>query len=374
MNMDARLDAVIDGAIAERRIVGTTVMIAKKGETVYARAAGHADRETGKPAAIDTIYRLASVTKPIVAATALALVDKRQLDLNGAVSDHLPYFRPKTIDGNEPRITIRHLLTHTAGLGYNPTPPGAFPEDVRVSTGLLNTDLGFEENFTRLAAIPLDYEPGTKWAYSMAIDVLGAVVAAVAGSSLEEAVVKHVAGPLDMTDTRFHATDPIRLSVPYADARPEPVPMTDPHVVENGAEKLYFSPGRIFNPKAFQSGGAGMAGTAPDILIFLNAIASGGSPILSGDITAQAMCNQIGTVERRPQDAGRRFGFFGAVLDDPELADSPSPAGTVSWGGVYGHSWFIDPVNGIVAVFMSNTAVEGCVGAYPSDLARAVYG
>jgi len=374
MDMRARLDAVIDKAIADQRIVGTTVMIASKGETVYARAAGYADREAGKPVALDTIYRLASVTKPIVASTALVLVDKGQLDLDDAAAEYLPYFRPKTGDGKEPRITIKHLLTHTSGLGYNPTPPGSFSDDVRVSTGLLNTDLGFEENFTRLAAVPLDYEPGTKWAYSMAIDVLGAIIAEVSGCSLEEAVLEYVAGPLGMVDTRFHVTDPERLSIPYADASPAPEAMKDPHVVENGAEKLYFSPGRIFNPKAFQSGGAGMAGTAPDILAFLNAIASDGIPILSADITAKAMRNQIGSLERRPQDAGRSFGFFGAVLDDPVLANSPCSAGTVSWGGVYGHSWFIDPQNDIVAVFMSNTAIEGCTGAYPADLTRAVYG
>lgn len=374
MDMARRLDAAIDTALEQKRIVGTTVMIARAGETVYARAAGFADREAGKPAALDTIYRLASVSKPIVATSALALIDQGRMSLDDAVADYLPYFRPRLADGTQARLTVRHLITHTAGLNYDPTPADRYAEAARVSTGLLDTDLGFEENFTRLAEVPLDYEPGTKWAYSIAIDVLGAVIAAAAGCSLEEAVVRYVADPLKMDDTRFHVTDPDRLAVPYGDAKPEPVRMGDPHPVPNGDEAIVFSPGRIFNPKAFQSGGAGMAGTAPDILALLNAFARDGAPILGAPMAREALRNQVGDVDRGPDHVGQRFGFIGAIVEDPALADTPCPAGTVNWGGVYGHSWLIDPVNQLTAVFMSNTALEGCLGAYPGELERAVYG
>ena len=367
MQHGSLLDHVIDSAIARRKIVGAVVLVARNGEVVYRRIAGLADREAGKPMTEDAIFRLASVTKPIVAATALAMIERGRLGLDDAVASHLPYFTPKLADGRQPTITIRQLLTHTAGLAY------AYP-DPAISTGLGPTDSDFETNFTRVAALPLSYEPGTAWQYSIAIDVLGAVIARVEGTTLGEAAKRYVTGPLGMADTGFAVTDLSRLAVPYGDAEPEPLRMGDPHaVMKADGESTIFSPGRIFNPRAFQSGGAGMVGTARDILGFLEALRRGGDPILSAETTAMAMRNQIGDLPR--EDApGFRFGFFGAVLADPVAAGWPNPPGTVGWGGVYGHSWFIDPTNGLSAAIMTNTALEGCTGQFPADIRNAVYG
>lgn len=364
--MQNAIDRVIDDALAARRIVGTVVLVARDGKVVYRRAAGLADREAGKAMEENAIFRLASVTKPIVAATALALIDEGRLGLDDTVETYLPYFTPRLADGRAAAITIRQLLTHTAGLGYD------YP-DPMISTGLGNTDLGFEANFTRVAALPLSFEPGTAWQYSIAIDVLGAVIPVVAGASLGEAAERYVTGPLGMVDTGFAVTDRSRLAVPYGDAEPEPLRMGDPHVVTKAdGESVLFSPGRLFNPRAFQSGGAGMVGTAGDILAFLEALRRGGDPILSAETTAMAMRNQIGGI---PRDApGMRFGFVGAVLDDPAAAAWPSAPGTVNWGGVYGHSWFIDPANGLSVAIMTNTALEGCTGQFPADVRNAVYG
>ncbi|GLQ57900.1 serine hydrolase domain-containing protein [Devosia nitrariae] len=364
--MQNAIDRVIDNALAARRIVGTVVLVARDGETVYRRAAGLADREAGKVMEENTIFRLASVTKPIVAATALALIDQGGLGLDDAVETHLPYFTPRLADGRRPAITIRQLLTHTAGLAYAYSDP-------MISTGLGSTDFDFEANFTRVAALPLSFEPGTAWQYSIAIDVLGAVIAAVERVTLDEAARRYVTGPLGMADTGFLVTDPARLAVPYGDAEPEPVRMGDPHVVvgTNG-ESTLFSPGRIFNPRAFHSGGAGMVGSAGDILAFLEALRREGDPILSAGATTMAMRNQIGAL---PRDApGMRFGYLGAVLDDPAAAGWPSAPGTVNWGGVYGHSWLIDPANGLSVAIMTNTALEGCTGQFPADVRNAVYG
>lgn len=112
-----RMDAAIDAAVAEDRIVGTVVVVAQGGEVVYARAAGMADREAGRPMTADTIFRLASVTKPIVTAAVLQLVEDGRIDLDDPVTDWLPDFRP-ALDGETPVVTIRQLLTHTAGLNY----------------------------------------------------------------------------------------------------------------------------------------------------------------------------------------------------------------------------------------------------------------
>lgn len=361
--MTNRIDAVMDAAIANQTIVGAELIVARHGDIVYRRAAGWFDREAGVPMLDNAIYRLASVTKPIVAATALAMVDKGLIGLDDPVKKHISWFAPRLADGSDGGITIHHLLTHTAGLNY------AYPDDPEISTGLLSTDRSLEQNFSRVAQHPLSYTPGTAWAYSVAIDVLGAVLAQVHGSTLSEAVRTHVTGPLGMEETGFFVADRARLAKPYADGNP-PTPMTDPQSVEGDNGPVRFSPSRIFSDTAFQSGGAGMAGTPGDILRFLEAMRNGGGGAVSRETVALAFSNRIGDVERDP---GQRFGYLGAIVDDPAAANSPSAKGTVNWGGVYGHSWLIDTVNGLSLVSMSNTALEGCTGRYPKAIIRAVY-
>jgi CubicO group peptidase (beta-lactamase class C family) len=151
--------------------------------------------------------------------------------------------------------------------------------------------------------------------------------------------------------------------------------MQDPHTVTRAdGTRTTFSPGRIFNPRAFQSGGAGMAGTAGDFLTFLEALRNRGDTILHPDTVVQATQNQIDDLPREPKDAGQRFGYLGAVIVDPEAADRPQAPGSYRWGGVYGHDWFVDPANGISVVIMTNTAFEGGNGRFPKDVARAIYG
>ena len=149
MDFQTRVDATIDKAIAEDRIVGAVLIVARDGEVIYRRAAGHFDREAGTPMFPEAIFRLASVTKPLVAATALAMVDRSLLGLDNAVADHLPWFTPKLPDGRQPKITLRQLLTHTSGLSYDYAPvPG-------LTTGLQPTDLlwSFTEALAMAAAV-----------------------------------------------------------------------------------------------------------------------------------------------------------------------------------------------------------------------------
>ena len=368
MDLQERLDAVIEASL-DRRIVGSVTLVARDGEIIYRRAAGFFDREAGKPMTEDAIFRLASVSKPLVAATALAMIERNLLGLDNAVSDHLPYFRPRLGDGSEPKITIRHLLTHTSGLGYD------YPSDPKITTGLTNTDMGFEETFTRVARIPLAFAPGTAWQYGINIDVLGAVISRLHGNTLGHAVEQYVTGPLEMSDTGFVVKHPARLAVPYADGPPGLRRMGDPEtVIDAEGSKTMFSPSRIFNPRAYQSGGAGMAGSAGDFLKFLEALRNRGTPILNPDTVAQATRNQIGDLPREEKEAGQRFGFLSAVIVDPVAAHRPQAPGTYRWGGIYGHEWFVDPANGLSVVAMTNTPVEGCVGPYTREIREAVYG
>lgn len=370
MSMRKRLDAVVDRAVDDiRTIVGAVILVARNGELVYARTHGYADREAKKPVAMDTIFRLASVTKPLVAAATLAMVEQELLALDDEVATYLPYFTPKSPDGVYRPILIRHLLSHTSGLGYD------YSADPQITTGLQQTDFDYEQNFSLVARLPLSFAPGTGWQYSTAIDVLAAIICKITAGTLEQAVGRYVTGPLEMTDTGFHVTDPSRLAVPYGDARPEPERMGDPHtIVDDDGGRTVFQPGRIFNPKAFQSGGAGAVGTAPDFMKFLEAIRQGGAPILKPETVAVALANQVGDLPRRPRDAGQRFGFLGAIVVDPIAAHSPVAAGTVRWGGVYGHEWFIDRQNGLSVAGFTNTAKEGCDGQFRYDVRDAVYG
>ena len=368
MDLAGRLDRVIDDAIAGGTIVGAVTIVGRDGNIAYRKAAGSFDREAGTPMFPEAVFRLASVTKPIVAATALAMCDRGLIGLDNAVSDHLPWFRPKLTDGSEPKISIRHLLTHTSGLGYD------FKDDPEITGGMQATDLSLEENFTRYAErIPLAFEPGTRWQYGVSIDILGAVIERIHGTRLGEAVAHFVTGPLGMKDTGFSPPEDAdsRLAVPYADDAPIPRRMRDPDTVPQPDRDLSFSPGRIFNPRAFHSGGGGGVGSADDIFAFFEAIRNRGTPILKHETAALAIQNQIGDLPGL--DPGFRFGFLGAVITDPLAAGRPQAAGSIRWGGVYGHDWFVDIANGITAVIMTNTAVGGNKGPYPEAIRNAIY-
>lgn len=147
-----------------------------------------------------------------------------------------------------------------------------------------------------------------------------------------------------MSDTGFSVSDPQRLATPYTDASTAAVRMGDRHLVpDNAGNLLTFAPSRLFNPKAFQSGGAGMVATAPDFIAFLEAVRLGGAPILKTTTARAALLNQIGDI-LRPGEPGQGFSFLGAVIQDPVLADVPMSKGSITCGGVYGHNWFIDPI------------------------------
>jgi CubicO group peptidase (beta-lactamase class C family) len=168
----------------------------------------------------DTVFRLASMSKPIVSVAALALIDQGKLSLDDPVTKWLPDFRPRLADGREPVITVRHLITHTSGLGYKFLEAADGPyHKAEVSDGIAEPGLTAAVNLERLASVPLLFEPGTSWSYGLSIDVLGEVIARAGGRTLPELVEQLVTGPLAMTDTRFTVTDRGRLAWPTHRAR-----------------------------------------------------------------------------------------------------------------------------------------------------------
>jgi len=366
--MEALLDAVVGQAIGENRIVGAVLIVRKDGRLVYETAQGMADREAGRAMTLDAIFRLSSLTKPIVATAILALVDAGKLRLDDPATQHLPAFRPRLPDGSTPEITIHHLLTHTSGLSG-----ASILSASETAAGVNRWRLDTDDILARLAALPLLFAPGAGWSYGPSIDVLGVIAGNLIGGLPEDAIRKHVTDPLRMADSRFTVTDRERLAAAYADGAGGPMLMDDPHSVPNqwGGVTTY-DPGRIFDARAFQSGGGGMAGTAADFMTLLEMLRTGGGGILKPETIRLGMADQTPQLAHA-QAPGWKFSYFGAWLGDPKLAGSPATRGTNRWGGIYGHNWFIDPARGLTVLSMSNTGLEGSDGTYREEVRNAVY-
>ncbi|RDJ13704.1 serine hydrolase domain-containing protein [Rhizobium grahamii] len=366
------LDSVIDRTIAAKRLVGAVVLVAREGVVVYRRAAGLADRENGRAMAEDTIFRLASITKPIVTIAAMRLVEQSRINLDDPVTKWLPDFRPRLADGTEPVIAIRHLLTHTSGLSYGFAEEDGPYAKAGISDGLDQPGLPLGENLKRLASVPLLFAPGSHWQYSLAMDVIGGVIEKETGAPLGEAVAKLVTEPLGLADIAFAVRDRGRLAAAYMNAAPEPARMRKEASVRALNGSVRFTPDRIFDPASYHSGGAGMAGTAGNVLAILETIRKGGSPLLSSETIKSMIADQANGV-RQLLDPGVGFGFGWAVVTDPVAAQVPWSKGTFRWGGAYGHSWFVDPAKKLTVVALTNTALEGMWGQFTVDLRDALY-
>ncbi|TES79088.1 class A beta-lactamase-related serine hydrolase [Burkholderia cepacia] len=372
-----RVDAVLSRQLETHCLVGAVVLIARDGELVYRRAAGFADREARTPMREDTQFRLASVTKPIVSTAAMALVAQHKLSLDDDVTRWLPGFRPALHDGSVPVIRVRHLLTHTAGLGYRFAEADATGPYARAgaSDGLDAASITLAENLRRIASVPLQFAPGTGWNYSLSIDVVGALIEAVSGLPLADAIDTLVLRPLGARDTGFVARDPARLATPYVNDTPQPHRLAENETVPifDGTVGVTYSPSRALDADAFPSGGAGMVGTAGDVLNVLDTLRAGGGSLLPADLVDEMGRAHTGNLEL-PDLPGAGFGIGFSVLRDPLAAASPESVGTWRWGGVYGHSWFVDRARGLTVVSLSNTLYEGMNGQYTIDLRDAIYG
>jgi len=374
--LSTRLDAVIDGAIAAERIVGTVVLARQNGQPIYTRAAGLADREAGSPMRDDALFRLASVSKLFVAAAAIALVGQGKLDLDLPITEWLPHFNPR-FEGESAAISLRHLLTHTSGLGYGFLEPDDGPlHRAGVSDGMDQTGITLAENLRRLAGVPLLFRPGTQFCYSLALDVVGALIEVTTGLTLPQAVRALATEPLGLDNTGFSIATPARLAAAYADDTPHPRRMREPDLVPflPGLPGLRMDPSRAFNEEAFPSGGAGMIGSALDTMTLLEALRSGGAPLMPPEQAADMARDHITglDIEGSP---GWGYGLGFSILRDATAAGVTESPGAWRWGGAYGHSWFVDPSKDLTLVAFTNTALEGMSngGRFSADLSRALY-
>ena len=373
--LSTRIDAVLDAALAAQRIVGGVFRVARRGELVYHRALGLADREAGRAMTDATPFRIASLTKPIVSVTALGLVAAGRLALDQPVTRWLPDFRPRFGDAAPP-ITIHQLLTHTSGLGYGFLEPVDGPyHRANVSDGLDQPGLSLAENLRRLASAPLRCAPGTAFHYSLSLDVLGGVLERAADAPLPDLVARIVTEPLDLPDLRFAPRGPAEaaaLAVPYADGAP-PTLIRDGVPVPFPPFETRFAPARVLDPASYPSGGAGMIGTAPGFLRFLEALRARAIPAVPPALLDAMLRDHIAPLTSIVLGDGWGYGYAVAVLRDPAAAGSPMPRGAIRWGGAYGHCWTLDPTTETSTVLLTNTAFEGMSGALRSELEQAVY-
>ncbi|MFJ5480729.1 serine hydrolase domain-containing protein [Pectobacterium carotovorum] len=376
--LSARIQATVQQALDDGRLVGAVVLVARNGELLHQQAAGWSDRESARPMALDAIFRLASVSKPIVSVTALVLVAQGRLNLDEDITRWMPTFQLRLADGRPANVTARQLLSHTAGLGYRffeSHADGPYAQ-AGVSDGMDASGISLTENLRRIASVPLQYVPGEAWGYSLATDVLGALIERIHGMSLSEAVRQLVTDPLGMHDTGFVVRDPSRLTTAYVNDTPQPHRLTEGETVSpfDGAIGIAYSPSRIFDPQAFPSGGAGMAGTAWDLLRLLEALRKAGGLLPLPDTLIEEMGRDQTQGLDLPNAPGCGFGLGFSVLRDPQLAESPESSGTWRWGGAYGHSWFVDRTQGLSVVAFTNTMYEGMSGSFVTELRDAVYG
>ena len=267
-------------------------------------------------------------------------------------------------------------MTHTAGLGYRFLESDAGGPYARagVSDGMDASNLTLTENVRRMATVPLLFTPGSAWCYSLAIDVLGAIIEQRQGQSLDKAVKTLVTDPLDMQNTGFALSADQQVAVAYVSDAPQPHLLREGEYVapfENSVG-ICFSPARVYNSQAYPSGGAGMVGTVSDLMRLLETLRCGGGEILSPEWVAEMGRDQIAPLEL-PDAPGVGFGLGFSVLREPELAHSPESPGTWRWGGAYGHAWFVDRARALSVVAFSNTLFEGMSGQFVNDLRDAVY-
>jgi len=371
-NLQKNVDAVVDQAIQQKRIVGTMILIYQDGKEIYRRAGGLSDRENNVPMTDDTIFRFSSLSKTITTVAALKLIDAGKLSLDDSVTQWLPAFTPKTADGNTPIITIRQLLTHTSGLSYPFLEFKNGPyHKLEISDGLTKVDFSLNENLRRLAEAPLLFKPGSAWNYSLATDVLGAVISQVEGKSLPDVVDEQVLMPLGMSHTGFILKEG-PVSVPYADHKPEPIRMVDGQEVPFALSSIIYYPSRIFDKTAYPAGGASISGTADDYVKLLESIRLG-TIGLKPETLEKLTSNQLGDIPM-PTEAGWGWSLGFAILKDPVAAKSPQAVGTYQWGGIWGHAWWVDPKYKLTVVILTNTSVEGLVGRqFSNDVSDAIY-
>ena len=374
------LTGAFNKEIADKALPGVTVMVARKGKLVYAKAFGVRDPARPEAMEVDDVFRIYSMTKPMASGAAMILVEEGRLQLADPVAKHLPAFKDLkvyTATGTEPArpMTVQDLLRHTSGLGYGEISNNAPFKEALAQGGLFKPgDIDFDarnmspaEQVTRLAAVPLLRQPGTAWEYSLSTDLLGRVIEAASGQRLGDFMAERIFKPLGMKDTAFH--------VPEAKARRLAASFTKDPATGNPFKLIDVS-----RPPGNDSGGAGAVSTAPDYLRFAQMMLNGGTldgqRILSRTTVRWMTSDHLGPRIPIAQSPGGNvlfpslytFGLGLAVRPADGLSAIPGSAGDYNWSGYAGTMFWVDPKEQIVGVMMMQS--PGAMRNYHRSLLR----
>jgi CubicO group peptidase (beta-lactamase class C family) len=353
-----RLSAVLQEYVDHGRVPGSVTIIVRRGKVVYLEGFGHRDRQAADPMAPDAIFRIASQSKALVSVAVMMLQEEGKLLIADAIGDYLPEFLETTVavpddSGGytvapaERPITIRDLLTHSAGIGYG----GGVASDRWQEAGITgwyfaDRDEPIGATVARMAEIPFATQPGDGFTYGYATDILGHLVERVSGSPLDVFLEQRITGPLGMDDTHFYlpADKVDRLTVVYShgdDGTLERAP--DPGgMVGQGAY--------VDGPRQSFSGGAGLLSTATDYARFLQMLLNGGE--LDGVRLLSRKSVEQMTVRHLPLPArdGLGFGLGFMIVTDLGLWGGMASTGAYFWGGAYHSVYWVDPVEQLVLV------------------------
>ena len=375
-----RLHAGMQALVDSHQVGGIVTLLARDGKVADVHASGFQDVEHGVAMKPDTIFRIASMSKPITSVAVMMLYEEGKLLLTDPVSRYIPAFRQMRVaaaDGQavpaRRQITIRDLLTHRSGLSYGFLNNGAVGNAYRsggVTDGLSVTTDTLAQGIDKLAAQPLMAQPGEAWNYSLSTDVLGRVIEVVSGQPFDVFLRDRIFGPLGMTDTSFIVPDAKwdRFATLYSPDGANGVrPMKDPETFGNAVMSpfAYYKSG-----KTYMSGGAGLTSTAADYARFAQMLLNGGEldgvRLLSPKtIELMTMSHTADLPSGGVMGAGNNWGLGFRVTVDVAATQTEGSPGMYGWIGIYGTTFWVDPVEHLVAIMM--------VQRYPGSPAGAAF-
>jgi CubicO group peptidase (beta-lactamase class C family) len=356
-----RLGSALQAYVDHGQLAGAVVLVARHGKVAFLRAVGERDRESHDPMRDDTIFRIASQTKAVVSAATLMLQERGALLLSDPVGKYIPEFQKTTVavpragggydvvPAKRP-VTIRDLLTHTSGLSYGEGPARDRWEAAGIQGWYFaDRDEPIAATVARMAALPLDAQPGERWIYGYSIDVLGVVVERASGMPLDRFLRERVFEPLGMKDTHFYLppADRGRLATVYS--------ATDAGLARAPDRGGMVGQGAYADgPRKSFSGGAGLLSTAADYARFLQMLLNGGeldgARLLSPTTVALMTTNHVGDLYQ-PNGDGWGYGF--SVVRDLGPKTEPTSVGAYSWGGAYHSSYWVDPKEDLVVTYFT---------------------
>lgn len=358
-----RVDALLDGYVNEERIGGIVALVLRDGKPVYERAVGWRDKEAGQKMTADTLFRIASQTKALTSVAILSLMEEGKLTVGETAGKWIPTFAKTTVLTREGSnwtqvpakraITIRDLLTHTAGINYGQEPEFAAlyePKGLGPAAGFgwyfADKDEPICATMERLGTLPMKSQPGEQFVYGYNTDVLGCIVEKASGVSLAEYIRSHITAPLGMSDTMFYlpADKAKRLAVVYGSGPGGKIVKAP----EGARGQGHY----VTGPRKSFSGGAGLVSSAKDYATFLEALRNGGAlgqvRILSPHAVKLMTTNQIGDI-KNPRGLGFGFGF---ETHDKYGVSGMASVGSWGWGGAYGTWYRVDPEERLTIVLM----------------------